>query len=78
MTLVMLGKADEAMESLQMLSNDPILCRELPDLIGKVDNVIEALVGQRGQRARATESMGSTGKDAYWSGGVGPSSQPES
>jgi hypothetical protein len=43
MTLVMLGKADEAMESLQMLSNDPILCRELPDLIGKVDNVIEAL-----------------------------------
>jgi hypothetical protein len=43
MTLVMLGKGDEAMESLQMLSSDPILCRELPDLIGNVDRVIEAL-----------------------------------
>ena len=43
MTLVMLGKGDAAMESLQMLSNDPILCRDLPDLIGNVDNIIEAL-----------------------------------
>lgn len=43
MTLVMLGKGDEAMESLQMLSNDAILCREPPDLIGNVDKVIEAL-----------------------------------
>ena len=31
------------MESRQMLSNDPILCRDRPDLIDNVDNVIEAL-----------------------------------